>query len=152
MDPKQEALFEELKSVVKIPVGENPLLHIRQAISLALRTNVLWRWAKDGPYYEFRWSPQNPPIRVPESQANVYLVKRVIQELTPVDKPESKDETEPLTNASGGHFSKAAASLLTDNGYLELASQVQGTGAKGNITVKDVKKFLDDPTTIDLPE
>lgn len=137
MDARQEALFEDLKSLIKVPVGVNPLLNITQAISLAKQHGVLWRWAKDGPFYEFRWSPDNPPIRVPESQANMYLVKRMIQELSPDETPQdSKSRLEY-------DITPAAKKLLLEAGVDEPGiAGVEGTGADGKITVGDAKKFL----------
>lgn len=137
MDARQEALFEDLKSVIKVPVGVNPLLDITQAISLAKQHGILWRWAKDGPFYEFRWSPDNPPIRVPESQANMYLVKRMIQELSPDETPQdSKSRLEY-------DITPAAKKLLLEAGIDEPGiAEVPGTGADGKITVGDAKKFL----------
>jgi pyruvate/2-oxoglutarate dehydrogenase complex dihydrolipoamide acyltransferase (E2) component len=137
MDARQEALFEDLKSVIKVPVGVNPLLDITQAISLAKQHGILWRWAKDGPFYEFRWSPDNPPIRVPESQANMYLVKRMIQELSPDETPQdSKSRLEY-------DITPAAKKLLLEAGIDEPGiATVPGTGTEGRVTVGDVTKFL----------
>jgi hypothetical protein len=147
MDARQEALFEELKSVVKVPVGENPLMNIHQAISLAQRHNILWRWAKDGIYYEFRWTPAHPPIRVPESQANVYVVKRIIQELSPKEEKPSKTGVSMAGVAPVGAeydvlMTEGARKLLEGVELFEFADEIVGTGADGKVIVKDVKAFI----------
>ncbi len=139
MDEKQQALYDELAAVVDIPVGENPLQNTKQAIVMAERHKILWRWAKDGPYYEFRWTPAHPPIKIPESQANVYLVKRIIQELTPDKTPEDSK------SALEYDITPKAKELLLKAGLTEeQIATVPGTGAEGKIIVRDVDKFLQD--------
>lgn len=136
MDEKQQALYDELAAVVDIPVGENPLQNTKQAIVMAERHKILWRWAKDGPYYEFRWTPAHPPIKIPESQANVYLVKRIIKMMT------AKLEEAPVGAEYDVELSEAATKLLNEAEMLEFAGEIVGTGKDGNILVKDVKAFI----------
>lgn len=143
MDKRQQALLAELKTVVDVPVHENPLLDMNHAIRLAESLNLLWRWAKDGPYYEFRWTPANPPVRVPESQANIYVVRRIITEMTARSKSTIElpaDDESPLKY----DITPGAKKLLLEAGLTEqeIAGMVTGSGADGKIIVKDAKKFI----------
>jgi pyruvate/2-oxoglutarate dehydrogenase complex dihydrolipoamide acyltransferase (E2) component len=140
MDKRQKELLAQLKKVVDVPVHENPLTNMNHAIRLAQANNLLWRWAKDGPYYEFRWTPATPPIRVPEAQANIYVVKRIISQMSgktafalPADSKSSLeyDITPP------------AKKLLLEAGFDEPAiAKVKGTGKDGKITVGDARKSI----------
>lgn len=138
MDKRQEALLAELKTVVDVPVHENPLLDMNHAIRLAQSLHLLWRWAKDGPYYEFRWTPANPPIRVPEAQANVYVVRHIITVMSAED-----ESTIDAPSDLEYDITPSAKKLLLEAGFDEPAiAEVKGTGADGKIIVKDAKKFI----------
>lgn len=138
MDERQEKLFEELKSVVDVPVHENPLTNMTHAIRLAQSLDLLWRWAKDGPYYEFRWTPANPPVRIPESQANIYVVKHIITVM------KAKAEATPdVPSGLEYDITPSAKKLLLEAGFDEPEiAELHGTGADGKIIVKDARKFI----------
>lgn len=88
MDAELQKKFDLLASLTLIPDGENPILHLNDALRLGARTEVIQNLDTNGDYYEIRWT--GDPV-VPEvlhrSQICDAVVDRVIKKLSE-DKPE----------------------------------------------------------------
>src|SRR3990172_4026118 len=79
MDETLEKILVDLRKLVTIPRGENPLTSTADAFRLAEREDLIWRWEKRGPVYYLRLKADTPtPIIVPEPGINIYLVNLVM--------------------------------------------------------------------------
>lgn len=124
MDEHLEKVLGEIKKRVLVLDGENPVISIQDAIRLAERNKLIYRWAQNGDYYQLRWSEEHSPIVVHSNEVCAQVYKRILL-LVPVDTSisESKPaEHETNTNKeaavqakkppkAGGGRSKAKKNL-----------------------------------------
>ena len=154
MDKRQEELLAKLKSLVSVPDGENPLLNKRDAIRLATEHGIVYRYAKNGPMYEVRWSLDHPVELVAEVNLCEILVKKIIEhyDIEQVGVVERLDE---MFEAEEDPYVPGMSEIVEeiDNitpAALKLAQEeavdltdVVGTGKDGKITIEDVRVWIE---------
>lgn len=78
MDEQLEKQFEQLKTLVRIPDGENPFLNTADAFRMVEREQLVYRWEKRGETYYLRLSSSSRmPTVIHESKINQFLVDLV---------------------------------------------------------------------------
>lgn len=151
-------LLEQVKKYVLVMEGENPMMNKEDALRIAERAGVLYRYARNGPVYEVRWSSEHPIMRVPEPHLCSVLMERIVEVNAPsaekrlydldaevglaevYDKEKAKMDEEivlgPLPDATH------AAYVLAEEAGVAL-EEVTPTGVDGKITKGDVQAYLD---------
>lgn len=85
MDEQLEAKLAELKKLVKLPEGENPILSTADAFRLLEREDLIYRWEKRGALYVMRLSADKvTPVIRNEADVNMWIVNYVISMRQPV--------------------------------------------------------------------
>lgn len=135
--PSVAEVLERLQKYVNVMDGERPLHNIDDAIKLAIRAGVLWRWAHNGPSYQFRWSSEHPVIDIPEPHVCMVLAKRILEVYTPVGDATVVGVMHPGQT----EFTLATPAALKLAGELEDVdlTTIEGTGQDGKVTVNDVR-------------
>lgn len=142
-------LLAIVKNYVLVMDGEYPLTSEADAIRVAERAGILYRYAKNGDQYEIRWSPAYPVMRVPAP----HLCRVLMEQIVAVNNPESRgwlpedmtqeklmDEVKDIEIGPLPDATHAAYELAEEN---EVAlEEVVGTGKDGKITVEDVRMYL----------
>ena len=147
MDERLELLLIEVKKYVDVYAGEHPLSNKDDAIRVAERAGILYRYARNGDTYEVRWTQEHPVLYVPASNLCELLMKSIVEAHKPKGEAatitvDATDEDEasileiPETEATD------AAMKLAEEFDLDLG-MIDGTGRDGKITVGDIRKALD---------
>jgi hypothetical protein len=102
MDEKNEAILKEVMKRITVYSNENPVSRHMDAIHLATRNNVLYRWAKDGPYYDLRWNQDEPLQRVGEQRLCLTICQRIIDTLPVLREEEPPAPNEPDLESEEG--------------------------------------------------
>ena len=93
MDVLLEEILQNVKDRVEVLGGENPVLHAADAIRLAERNNLLYRYAQNGATYEVRWNPSGSVFLYQEAEISMVICKRIIANFDP--KKPAKVTSEP---------------------------------------------------------
>ncbi|MDD1750442.1 MAG: hypothetical protein LUO89_11275 [Methanothrix sp.] len=105
MDAQLEAKLAELKKLVKIPEGENPILSTADALALLKREGLLWRYEKQGAVFFLRLKADTPrPTAIPETHINMWIVNYVIS----MRQPAKSLPVEPAATPKPGKKPAAA--------------------------------------------
>jgi hypothetical protein len=105
MDEHLEAILKQVKLRVQVMDGENPLLNTDDALRIAVRNQLLYRYAQNGDYYQLRWSEDLPPVSIHKSMVCATLCGRIIETIYPPDEEisievESAKEEKPKKTRS----------------------------------------------------
>jgi len=112
MDNELQSLLDELTSLdgVKVLEGENPVTNLSDALRLAERHGIIFRYVKDGERYLVRWQEDVPPVSYPESELCLEIVLRtidmfviknttVIADTEPIIIPQTLEDIDPAAEA-----------------------------------------------------
>ena len=108
--------LELLRNHVQVMDGERPLTHHGDALKIATRAGVLYRYAQNGDIYELRWSPTDRVHRVGAGQLCRILYDKIVGQ-----KEEVKEEA-PVVAEVGANVGvdeeevKMEASFVDDLG------------------------------------
>lgn len=143
-------LLAQAKERVIVMGGEHPESIPRDAITLAKRAGVLYRWAQNNEVYQIRWSPDHPAMNVPKGHVCKVLLQRII-DMHPklLEEPLGKsDDHEPVPlehlvedDENEGVDATVSALAFAEEHGVDL-KEVKGSGKDGRITLGDVKKLL----------
>ena len=89
MDVLLEELLQQVKDRVEVLAGENPIMRIADAIRLAERNDILYRYAQNGGTYEVRWFQSDAVHMFMESELPLLICKKIIEKFP----SKSKDKT-----------------------------------------------------------
>lgn len=89
--------LSKLKKCVHVNDGERPLENVTDAITVAERAGILYRWAKNGGLYQLRWGVHYSAINVPTKAVCQVLYDRTLEvlgteETEEVPPPETEEE------------------------------------------------------------
>lgn len=100
MDKELEDFLEEVKLRVEVLDGENPVLRIQDALRVAERAGVLYRYAQNGDVWEIRTSPEHSVTYVHKGGLCHYLCSEIIRRVSPRALPAKASEVTPEVEAS----------------------------------------------------
>lgn len=78
MDKPLTELFEELKKRVEIYDGEQPLTRVQDAIRVAQRNGLIYRYAQNGATWEIRWTVDHPVVLIAETNLCESICRHII--------------------------------------------------------------------------
>lgn len=108
MDKALQQVLDDLKLRVDVLEGENPVLKIQDAIRLAERNGMLYRYAQNGANWELRWSPEASPVVVFEGEAPMLICQRIIRKIPPRILPSLFPEEPGLNKYEEKHAAEHA--------------------------------------------
>lgn len=143
-------LLSEVKQRVVVMEGEHPESRPHDALVVAKRAGVLYRWAQNLDVYQLRWSQDHPVQHVPRAHLCNVLMKRIVEQVelnTAPSQPEEKDEVKRI-NAAVLEIKELqvnatdSALAFAEEHDIDLMGVV-GSGKDGRITLGDVKKLVE---------
>lgn len=155
MEKNLENLLARVKGKTHVFEGENPLTNTNDALTVATRAGVVYRWAKNGPYYEVRRTPAHSVEFIPAASINQWLMMLIVDDLpepeatptitdVPDEDPLEELFVEGADTAEIGVWTPAALDVMEENDLMDegILWQVEGTGKDGKVTKKDALTFV----------
>lgn len=163
MDKRLQVLMDDLAAAVDVYEGERPLQVIDDAIAIAQRNGLLYRYAQNGSHWQLRWTPSDPVRTYPEGQVCEVIVQHIIDnsgvvvvegifmdtdveeedEELPFDDTIEDDiqdlvDTGKMTQAAGDKYLE----LYFDGEPLPNPDEIEGSGVDGRILLSDITDLL----------
>jgi len=142
-------LLSEVKQRVVVMEGEHPESRPHDALVVAKRAGVLYRWAQNLDVYQLRWSQDHPVQHVPRAHLCNVLMKRIVEQVELNTAPSQPLEVLTSDEILEGDWPDEESINATDSA-LAFAEEhdidlmgVVGSGKDGRITLGDVKKLVE---------
>lgn len=142
MEARLEKKLSELKKVVTVYDPENPLLNVQDALRIAKREGLMYRYETDGKVWRVRFKEPEKVMVIPQALICETIVNKILEEKgKKVDKVLEEPKADPVAEYKAAHPEANAT-----DGAIKLALEsgvdldgLMGTGNEGKITVKDVR-------------
>lgn len=141
MDESLEKVLAEIKKRVLVLDGENPVLSIQDAIRLAERNKLIYRWAQNGDYYQLRWTEEHTAITVHANEVCAQIYKRVMLMVPEATLPNDNNKlaTPEEIYATTGEPDPAKHKTYTNKEAAAQAEKSPKTGGSKSRAKKNLK-------------